>query len=256
MRLLVTNDDGVHAPGLLALAQALRTIAEVFVVAPEKPRSAAGHCITLHKPLRMSTVTLADGTTAYSSNGTPADCAALGSLEVMNGEVDLVVAGINHGPNLGWDVYYSGTVAAAREAAMLGFPSIAVSVPTSDPDVHWESAQDVILRMTAWRIEANVPADTMLNVNVPNVSRDEIKGISVTRLGPRHYTDRINKRIDPTGRPYFWVGGRLVEHPSEPGTDGRAIMDSFVSVTPLQLDVTAYDMLASMKDWKGNEFRK
>ena len=251
MRILVTNDDGVHADGLFALQQALRAVGDVFIVAPERQQSATGHAITLHKPLRLTPVKLRDGTPAFGSNGTPSDCATLGVLEVMGGEVDLVVSGINHGPNLGWDVHYSGTVSAAIEATVMGKPSLAVSVADWSSEIHWDTAARFAVTL-AQTVRANpLPPYTILNVNVPNVAPHDVKGVLVTTQGRRQYVDRIEKRADPLGRPYYWLGGSLAQEAAgaEPGTDVRAVADGYISVTPVHLDLTAYALLPTLKEW-------
>lgn len=248
MRVLVTNDDGVHAPGILALKKALDPLGEVIVVAPERPRSAAGHAITLHKPLRMHHSRLADGQPAWATNGTPADCVTLGLHELMDGRADLIVSGINHGPNLGWDVHYSGTVSAAFEAVMIGVPSIAVSVTSWDPCIHWESAAQITLKLAVWLAKNPLPPHTLLNVNAPNIPPTDIKGVEVTHLGSRQYVDRLIKRIDPSGKPYFWIGGTLENGQEEPGSDVHAVAQGKISVTPLHLDLTATGSLARIKE--------
>ena len=251
MRILVTNDDGVQSDGLFALRNALAQIGDVTVVAPERQQSATGHAITLHKPLRLSPVTLRDGSPAFASNGTPSDCATLGIYEAMGGDVDLVVSGINHGPNLGWDIHYSGTVSAAIEAAIIGKPSLAVSVATWDADVHWQPVADFAAKLAQWLTAHPLPPNTILNVNAPNLPQPEIKGVAVTTQGRRQYVDRIEKRHDPLGRPYFWLGGSLAEEAAgaEAGSDVRAVADGFLSITPIHLDMTAYALLPSLKEW-------
>ena len=251
MRILVTNDDGVQSDGLFALRNALAQIGDVTVVAPERQQSATGHAITLHKPLRLSPVTLRDGSPAFASNGTPSDCATLGIYEAMGGDVDLVVSGINHGPNLGWDIHYSGTVSAAIEAAIIGKSSLAVSVATWDADVHWQPVADFAAKLAQWLTVHPLPPNTILNLNAPNLPHSELKGIAVTTQGRRQYVDRIEKRHDPLGRPYFWLGGSLAEEAAgaEAGSDVRAVADGFLSITPIHLDMTAYALLPSLKEW-------
>jgi 5'-nucleotidase len=251
MRILVTNDDGVHADGLFALQQALREVGDVTVVAPERPQSATGHAITLHKPLRLSPATLRDGTPAFASNGTPSDCATLGILEVMSGEVDLIVSGINHGPNLGWDVHYSGTVSAAIEAAITGKPAFAISVADFSSEIRWDGAATFAAKLARRLLQHPIPRHTILNVNVPNRPASSIQGVAVTTQGRRQYVDRVEKRADPFGRPYYWLGGSLAEEArgAEAGTDVRAIADGWISVTPIHLDLTAYSLLPALKEW-------
>ncbi len=250
MRILVTNDDGVQADGLFALVQALSEVAEVTVVAPERQRSAAGHAITLHKPLRLTATALRDGFPAFASNGTPSDCATLGILEAMGGDVDLVVSGINHGPNLGWDVHYSGTVSAAFEAAIIGTPSLAVSVASWDKDIHWTPVANFAATLAQWLTSHPLPPHTILNVNAPNLPSSQLQGIAITTQGRRQYVDRVEKRTDPVGRPYYWLGGSLAEEAAgaEAGSDVRAVTDGKISVTPIHLDLTAYALLPSLTD--------
>ncbi len=252
MRILVTNDDGVQSDGLFALVSALREVGDVSVVAPERQQSATGHAITLHKPLRLSEVKLRDGSKAFASNGTPSDCAALGILEVMGGNVDLVVSGINHGPNLGWDVHYSGTVSAAIEAAMVGHASVAVSVASWDKDIHWGPAAKFAAEVAKRLQTQPLPPHTILNINAPNLPHSELKGIAVTTQGRRQYVDRLEKRLDPVGRPYYWLGGSLAEEAAgaEAGSDVRAVADGRISLTPIHLDLTAYSLLPSLKEWE------
>ncbi len=252
MRILVTNDDGVFADGLFALYQALSEVGAVTVVAPERQQSATGHAITLHKPLRLSSVSLRDGSPAFASNGTPSDCAALGILEAMGGDVDLVVSGINHGPNVGWDVHYSGTVSAAIEAAMVGKPSIAVSVASWDKDIHWEPVAQFAAEVAKRLQTQPLPPHTILNINAPNLPQSELAGVAVTMQGRRQYVDRLEKRLDPVGRPYYWLGGSLAEEAAgaEAGSDVRAVADGKISLTPIHLDLTAYSLLPSLKEWE------
>ena len=248
---LVTNDDGFQADGLFALVSALREVGDVTVVAPERQQSATGHAITLHKPLRVMETKLRDGSPAFATNGTPSDCAALGILEVLGGNVDLVVSGINHGPNLGWDVHYSGTVSAAIEAAMIGHPSVAVSVATWDKDVHWEPAAKFAAEVARRLLTQPLPPHTVLNINAPNLPQPQILGVAVTTQGRRQYVDRLEKRLDPIGRPYYWLGGSLAEEArgAEAGSDVRAVADGKISLTPIHLDLTAYSLLPSLKEW-------
>ena len=255
MRILVTNDDGVHSDGLFALVSALREVGDVTVVAPERQQSATGHAITLHKPLRLLEVTLRDGTRAFASNGTPSDCAALGILEVLAGDVDLVVSGINHGPNLGWDVHYSGTVSAAIEAAMIGHPSVAVSVASWDKDIFWEPAARFAAQVAKRLQTLPLPPHTVLNINAPNLPQSQIAGIAITTQGRRQYVDRLEKRLDPVGRPYYWLGGSLAEEArdAEAGSDVRAVADGKISLTPLHLDLTSYSLLPTLKEWDSND---
>lgn len=251
LRILLTNDDGVDANGLFILKQALeRAGYQVIVCAPHRPRSASGHAITMHKPLRIHKTVLRDGSEAYSTSGTPADCVVLGLDEVVKGQVDLVISGINHGPNLGWDVSYSGTVSAALEGAVSGFPSIAVSVASYDEVMHYEPVAEFVAKTLTPQVASNgLPVATLLNVNAPNVPAEELKGVVVTTQGNRQYLDRIEKRLDPAGKPYYWLGGKLHDREALPGMDTRAVGDGYISVTPIHLDLTAYDLLNPLREW-------
>ncbi len=251
MRILLTNDDGIYAPGIAALYGTLCAIGEVWMVAPERPRSAAGHAITLHKPLRLTPTTVSPEIMGFGCSGTPGDCVSLGYEILMDGKCDLVVSGINAGPNLGWDLTYSGTVAAAMEGAILNLPSIAISVTlegganTFDFDPAARFAAKLALEL----MERKLPPNTLLNVNVPAVGGNEITGVEVTHQGKREYVDRIDARVDPTGRAYYWLGGSIQEDVPDPGSDVHAILANRISVTPVHLDLTAYALLADLKEW-------
>jgi 5''/3''-nucleotidase SurE len=252
LRVLLSNDDGIFAPGILAMRQALEATGHrVFVCAPDRPRSASGHALTMHKPLRLRETAMADGGLGWGCSGTPADCVTLGLLEVAKEEVDVVVSGINHGPNLGWDVTYSGTVAAAKEAAIYGFPAIAVSVASYEETIHWEPVARYVAETLAPAVHAHkLPAATLLNVNAPSLPQEELKGARLTVQGDRQYVDRMEKRLDPAGRAYYWLGGRLHDQEAAPGTDVRAVGEGFISVTPIQLDMTAHALLRDLRGWE------
>lgn len=245
---MVTNDDGIYAEGILALKSALERVGNVYVVAPDRPRSASGHSITLHKPLRLNSVRLPDGSYGYSTNGTPSDCVTLGAFDVVKGKVDLVVSGINSGPNLGWDLTYSGTVSAAMEGAIMGVPSIAISV-TAWEDISYDYAAEFAAYLARLLLTHELPPDTLLNVNVPNLPVSYLKGIEITRQGKRRYSGKIDKRIDPMGRAYYWLGGEAAIDEMEEGTDVKAIADDKVSVTPVHLDLTGYPALDQLATW-------
>ena len=237
--LLVTNDDGVHATGLAALAQALDELGDVHVVAPEREQSACGHALTLHRPLRVDAVR----ERWYAVNGTPSDCVNLAVLGFLPERPVLIVSGINHGTNLGDDVTYSGTVSAAMEGTLLGVPSIAVSlVPGGDFAEAGRAARLVAARV----LVEGLPAKTLLNVNVP---ADPPRGIRVTRLGHRVYSGKIVEQIDPRGRTHYWIGGGEPEWDLLDASDMEAINEGFVSVTPLHLDLTHHRALSEMRDW-------
>ena len=252
MRILLTNDDGIHAPGILAVKAALDAIGEVWMVAPERPRSAAGHAITLHKPLRITPISLPNGMKGYATNGTPTDCVTLGFDVLLKGECDLVVSGINAGPNLGWDLTYSGTVAAAIEGAVLNVPSFAISVAADDAtrgSIDYGPAAAFAAMLTRQMAADPLPPHTLLNVNVPPVAESALQGVVITHQGRREYVDRVIPRQDPSGRPYYWLAGSIREDTPDPGSDVHAILENKISVTPVQLDMTAYPLMQRLQRW-------
>ena len=250
MLVLLTNDDGIFAPGLSAMRAALEAQGdlEVFVIAPDRERSACGHAITMHKPLMVERVQLRDGKSpGYLVAGTPADCVKLGVEALLSRAPDLVISGINRGQNLGTDVFYSGTVSAAIEGAILGIPSMAISLATwEDPD--YSLAASFGSRLALRVLTGGLPPSTLLNVNVPARDRSEINGVCVTRLGVLRYINVFDKRVDPRGRVYYWMAGQ-VDEVSEEGTDDWAIKHNMVSVTPVQLDLTAHEVMEYLKGW-------
>jgi len=253
--ILVTNDDGVQSLGLLALKRALRALADVIVLAPERNWSASGHAKTMHKPLRVHEVKLADGSVAHSCSGGPTDCVALAAEGVLGKRPDLVVSGINNGYNIGNDITYSGTVACALEATIYGIPGIAVSTAAAkqspvDVDILHPIAGEYALMVAKRVLHEGLLADTLLNVNVPALAPHEIRGIEITRQGKRRYQDELIRREDPYGQPYYWLGGLGVIDFPDDGTDVGAIANGFVSVTPIGLDYTAHGFLATLQDWQ------
>lgn len=250
--ILVTNDDGIDAPGLLALVKEMRRLGKVSVLAPDHNWSASGHVKTLHRPLRIKEVKLADGTPAFSSDGAPSDCVALALLGIITEKINLVVSGINPNANLGHDVTYSGTVTAAMEAVVSGLPGIAVSVDFQE--YHAEGgdfgpAARMAARVAGQVITHGLPKNVLLNVNVPDLPEEHINGIRITRQGLRVYHDLLDKRLDPRGRAYYWIGGGAPTGIPEEGTDFGALAEGAVSVTPLHLDLTAYQVMDDLKDW-------
>lgn len=254
MNILITNDDGVYSRGILILKQALQRLGRVIVVAPDRPRSASGHSITLHKPLRVEKVQMQDGDMAYASNGTPSDCISLGVLDVAGDKVDLVVSGINLGPNLGYDLTYSGTVSAAMEGAIMKIPSFAISLATYEQDASYHYAAQFAAHLARILLENKLPEGVLLNVNVPDVPADEVSGILITSQGKRHYAGRIDKRTDPMGRSYYWLGGDLPVDQLDEGTDVKAVADDYISVTPIHLDLTASRFLPTLQTWNIDKF--
>lgn len=252
MHILVTNDDGVQAPGLLALAQVMRQIADVTVFAPDRNWSASGHVKTLERPLRVTETLLADGTSAFMSDGAPSDCVALPLLGLSE-KVDLVVSGINPYSNIGHDVTYSGTVTAAMEAVIAGVPGIAFSLASQDKpasvSTDYSHAAQVAKRIVQKILEQGLEAGVVLNVNIPYLRIENMKGMIITRQGLRVYRDALDRRVDPRGRPYYWIGGEAPTGINEEGTDVGALAAGYVSVTPLQLDLTHYKAMEVLKNW-------
>ena len=235
------------------LALWLREIGEVFVVAPERPRSAIGHAVTLHKPLRLSEVTLGDGIRAWASNGTPTDCVSLAYEVVMECRADLAFAGINDGANLGWDITYSGTVMGALEAAILGIPTVAISVTGENgSSKHYEPAARFAQEAARKVLEEGLPPFTLLNVNVPDLPDRELRGVRVTTQGRREYTDRIVVREDPRGQRYYWLSGKLKDDDGDEGSDIVAVRSGYISVTPIEIDMTATGLLPTIRAWWPN----
>jgi 5'-nucleotidase len=240
MRILLSNDDGVHAPGLKVLQKELQKLGDVWVVAPLEEKSTNGHSLTLHKPLRLIEM----GKRFYGVSGSPADCVYLGIREVMGGMPDLVISGPNRGANLGQDVYYSGTVSAAREACILGLRAIAVSLAIdftkgkAESKMHYDTAAKATVRLIRELKGVDLPAHTLLNFNVPDLPLARVKGIRLVRQGFRYYSGGILRRKDHRGRDYFWVGGQYQGYRKEEGTDCSAVAAGFASLTPLKLDST------------------
>jgi 5'-nucleotidase len=254
--ILVTNDDGVMAPGLFALIKEMRQIGKVSVLAPDRNWSGGGHVKTLDRALRVREALLADGTVAYASDGAPSDCVALATLGYFKEPIDLVVSGINVGANLGHDVTYSGTVTAAMEAVIAGVPGIAVSLEIPEGhlgEIDFGPAANAARVVARHVIENGLPPEILLNVNVPFLGNDQIHGFRLTRQGLRVYHSRLDERVDPRGRPYYWIGGDAPTGVSERGTDIGALAKGFISVTPLQLDLTAYHVLPDLSSWQWQE---
>ena len=248
MHILISNDDGYLATGLSVLANSLSEFADISVVAPDKNRSAASNSLTLEMPLRAQ-----KSENGYIRvDGTPTDCVHLAITGLLEDEPDMVFAGINHGSNLGDDVLYSGTVAAATEGRFLGLPAVAISLASNDPK-HFETAGQVAATLFKMIIETPLPKDTLLNVNVPDVPYEEIKGYQATRLGQRHKAEPVIKSSDPRGREIYWVGPPGKEQDAGEGTDFYAIKMGYVSITPLQLDLTRYEKVDEIAQWLSQE---
>ncbi|MEQ9570268.1 MAG: 5'/3'-nucleotidase SurE [Longimicrobiales bacterium] len=245
MRILCTNDDGYLALGLNVLATAAAEFGEVTLVAPDREQSATSHSLTLHHPLRARRAS--DG--AWVIDGTPTDCVILAVGELLEDRPDIVLSGINHGPNMGEDVLYSGTVAAAMEATVLGIPAVAFSY-TGDKHEELEGWQPVIAELLRGILARDdFPEQTLLSVNLPPVGPDEVRGVRVTKLGKRRYKDSLTRAMDPSGREYYWIGGGSTNWSGPDDSDFRAIQDGFVSVTPLHLDLTNFPLLDQLRGW-------
>ncbi len=244
MRILLSNDDGYFAPGLAALAKALAPLADITVVAPERDRSGASNSLTLDRPLMLRQ---APGG-FYYVNGTPTDCVHLAVTGMLDHMPDMVISGINHGANMGDDTIYSGTVAAATEGYLLGIPSIAVSLANHNA-LNFDTAARVVLELVQ-RIQAQAPTEPMLlNVNVPDCSWEDLKGQRVTRLGKRHKAESVVKTTNPRGQTVYWVGAAGPAQDAGEGTDFHAIANGFVSITPLQMDLTLFSQMESVNTW-------
>lgn len=241
--ILLTNDDGIHAPGLRLLAEALEPLGEVIVYAPDRQRSAVGHGVSLHQPLRI--VETQPGW--HMVDGTPADCLILAVRGLLKNRPNLIVSGINAGANLGDDVTYSGTVAGAFEGMLLGVPSFAISNISHSP-CHLETAAQVAHRIAEYVLQQGLPENVTLNVNLPDIPYDELKGIAFTFMGERNYQDEIIIRQDPRGGTYYWIGGASPDHYATEGSDFEAIENNQVSVTPLYRDLTAYTLLSQLRE--------
>lgn len=244
MKILISNDDGVHAPGLAALAAALSSVADCRVVAPDRNRSGASNSLTLHRPLRLRT--LENG--FISVEGTPSDCVHLALTGVIDFQPDVVVSGINDGSNMGDDVLYSGTVAAAMEGRFLGLPAIAFSLAGYD-ELHYDTAAEVAKRLILQVEQYPISNRVLLNVNIPDVSLEAIQGMEVTRTGSRRKAERTELTKDPRGREVYWIGRPGAEEDAGPGTDFYAIRQKLVSITPIQVDLTYYAKMQEMSDW-------
>lgn len=244
MKILLSNDDGYQSPGLRVLADALRSLGRVIVVAPDRDRSGASNSLTLDVPIRAHRL----GEDLYRVEGTPTDCVHLAITGLLDEEPDLVVAGINHGPNLGDDVIYSGTVAAATEGRFLGLPAIAVSIASHEPQ-YLETAARVVVQLVTGLKCRPLESSVILNVNVPDLPLESIRGFAATRLGHRHKAEPVIADRDPRGRTIYWVGSAGPEQDAGPGTDFHALREGFVSVTPLQVDLTRHSALAPLEQW-------
>jgi len=246
LNILVTNDDGIGAPGIKALADALAGIGNVTVVAPDRERSAAGHSLTLHSPLRVFELK----ENWYAVDGTPTDCVNMGIHTLLPYPPDLVVSGINHGGNLGDDITYSGTVAAAMEATLMGIPALAVSLATFASTEHFPDAAQIAVSVVDEMMKQRLPPDTFLNLNIPDLPLLQIKPVMITRQGKRSFIGNIVDKMDPRGRKYYWIGSEEPNFLDEEGTDFNAVGKGHASLTPLHLDLTNYSAMEILNRWQ------
>jgi 5'-nucleotidase len=249
MHILISNDDGILAPGISLLADACRTIGTVTVVAPDREQSGTSHSLTLHRPIRAAH--RPDG--AYQVDGTPTDCVLLAINALLPEKPAFVFSGVNHGPNMGEDVLYSGTVAAAMEAVSLGVPGVAISFAGGDPAV-MASYGSVLPRLVSKIVAVrDFPSDTILNINLPNLIAPEVKGIRVTRLGSRFFSESLTRMKDPWGREIFWIGGGTITWTGGEDSDHRAVAEGYISITPLHMDLTDFPRLDTVTGWRLEE---
>ena len=244
LRLLCTNDDGVHAEGLEVLTRAARQLGHVEVVAPDRQQSATSHSLTLHRPLRVTRVD-AD---RHTVDGTPTDCVLLAVNQILEERPDFVLSGVNHGPNMGEDVLYSGTVAAAMEATILGIPSVAVSFVGADAE-ELAPYEPLLVGLLGQLLDRQFPDETFFNINLPNVEAAAVREIRITSLGRRVYSDSLTRSRDPAGREYYWIGGGESHWTGREDSDFRAVRAGCISVTPLHLDLTNFRLMEEVRSW-------
>ena len=250
LSILVCNDDGIFSDGIGTLVKELQTIADVTVVAPETQQSAVGHAITVHRPLRVREIKKEEFFFGYAVDGTPADCVKLAIRHLLPKKPDMVISGINHGSNTAISVLYSGTVSAATEGTILGIPSFAVSLTSFESNVDFSFAAKFSRTLALKILEKNLPNGTLLNVNIPPLPENEIRGIVITRQGKSVWDDEFEARRDPGNRQYFWLKGELVELDQEDDIDQKAILDNKISITPIQFDLTNYAMIEELRKWE------
>jgi 5'-nucleotidase len=247
--ILITNDDGIDSDALPPLAEALAELGDVNIIVPERNWSGASHSITLFRPLRVRATKLRNGQPAFMTDGSPTDCVRLAVLGFLKHRPDIVVSGINRGANMGDDITYSGTVAAAMEGLLSNIPSIAISIGAFGGDIDYRPSASFATLLARNILERGLAPDTLLNVNVPPLPRDRIAGVEVTRLGKRTYRDQLVERLDQYGNPYYWVGGPAVSEEAEDGTDVAAMRAGKISVTPIALDLTNHALLEELARW-------
>ncbi|MCE5194013.1 MAG: 5'/3'-nucleotidase SurE [Nitrospiraceae bacterium] len=240
--ILVTNDDGIHSPGIIALFNAMKELGDAYVVAPDRERSAVGHMLTLHRPLNVEETK----ERMYAVNGTPTDCVAIGAIKILPRKPDLIVSGINKGRNIGDDITYSGTVSAAIEGTIMGIKSLAFSV-VGDKNFYFDTAAYYAYEIAKHVLKNSLPRDTLLNVNIPNTKKEKIAGTKFTRQGKRVYNNAVHETFDPKGRKHFWIGGGTPEWEDRDDTDIKAVENGYISITPIHLDLTNHEVLGILK---------
>lgn len=247
MRILLTNDDGINARGLQVLISELNSLAEIYVAAPDRERSGTGHSITVFEPIRVTATRMTGVKAAWTVGGTPVDCVKLAVNKLIDEKIDLVVSGINHGPNLGTDVLYSGTVSAAAEGVIMGTPSIAVSLNSYEKDMDFAFAARVTRYMVKTIAKKGLGPETLLNINVPALNSRNIKGMRITKLGVRNYDNLFDERRDPRGNTYYWLGGGVLEEKQDSDSDVYAAQEGYITITPIRLDLTDYKLIEQYK---------
>jgi 5'-nucleotidase len=247
-RILISNDDGIHSPGIQALYEAVKDLGDVIVVAPAGEQSAVGHAITLSDPIKARPIARPDGFHGFAVGGTPADCVKLAVCALLPEKPDLILSGINLGPNTGISVIYSGTVSAATEGAILGIPSVAISLGSYQTP-RWETAARVARQVAQQVLRGGLPPDTLLNVNVPNLPAKSVRGYRTTRMGRSRFVEKFDRRTDPQGNVYYWMDGDLELLGDEDGTDIIAVREGYVSLTPIWFDLTHRAALPAVKKW-------
>lgn len=245
MNILVSNDDGILAPGIAVLAEACRTVGQVTVIAPDREQSGTSHSLTLHRPLRP--IRRHDGT--FQVDGTPTDCVLLAVGALMPERPDFVFSGINHGPNMGEDVLYSGTVSAAMEAVTLGIPGIALSLASRNAEL-FAPYQSWLTGLVRRIVTVNeFPPNMLLNINLPDIAAAEVRGVKVTKLGSRYFSESLTRMKDPWGKEVFWIGGGEITWTGDAESDHQAVHDGYISITPLHLDLTSYNLFETVRGW-------
>ncbi|MBN4081496.1 5'/3'-nucleotidase SurE [bacterium AH-315-C07] len=251
--ILVTNDDGIYAPGLIALVEVMQQLGKVLVIAPDKPRSGMGHAITIHDPIRLEKINFKEGVEAYKCSGTPVDCVKLATNQVIHNKPDLCVSGINHGANSSINVIYSGTMSAAIEGAIEHIPSIGFSLLSIAEDVDLSITKKYVKAVTEAMLANEIEKDICLNVNIPVHDVENIQGIKICRQANARWEEEFEVRKDPTGKTYYWLTGKFANYDKGTDTDEWALSNNYVSVVPVQYDLTAHHTIAKLNDWSFNE---